>query len=111
DTGWIPFGNPLLNSFVQVFGQDLAYRRKNGLLHLQGEVSRATAPTTATLLLTFPEGFRPDGLRRTFVGPSLSTAAAIWTAVINPDGTFTIKCATNAQIFPIGAIAPFPVAL
>lgn len=63
DTGWINFTGTYASGWTPFTAGDwdgVKYRRRNGIVYLQGAVQKSSAPNIDELIFTMPSGFRPS---------------------------------------------------
>lgn len=105
DTGWISF--PDFQNGFTAGSVAPAYRRRNGVVYLRGNLWRASAPGAAVLpVTTLPVGFRPD----TSV---IITTHLGWSAFCEVQGNGSVSYAattirSSGVGYPLGGVSYIP---
>lgn len=98
DTGWI--APTLTNGWVDAAsGEEVEYRRLNGVVIFKGRAALGTGTTVFTL----PVGFRPKSISRFIVATS-ATAASPPLVYVSPNGVVT----SSTMVQPNFAAVSFP---
>ena len=105
DTGWI-------NMAIGGFSNSPSYRRKNGIVYLQGRAQRAAVFVDAyTTIATLPVGFRPSNSYRTPLALYANSGAkAMYGMAVNTDGTLQVfQESSGGQNSDVWIDTSFPV--
>lgn len=104
DTGWIPI-TTFTNSFT-AGSPAPAYRVKDGMVQLSGQLYRSSAPTSATAAFTLPVGCRPRGQLIVSLYPAWAMVAQIAsTGVVQVEAN---TARTSGTGYALDGIPPFP---
>lgn len=83
DTGWI--AATLQSAWINAAaGEEVEYRRLNGVVYFKGRAANGTGTT----VLTLPPGFRPKSISR-FIVPTAATAANPLLVYVSSNGVVT----------------------
>lgn len=107
DTDWI--SPTLVNGWVDFDSRTVAYRRINGIVHMQG-IAKSGTVGASTPIFYLPEGFRPRAMAGT--GPDINAiviaagVAAIG-GINGSDGAVSLQSGGNGYV-DLGSYPPFP---